>query len=92
MEALYRARQGGIDRELTDEERKAEENAAAMRQLVGRGYLLDIDVLAHSDSVVCAVSSATCRILAVMMGWDKLKAGNWVNVDDGRSWSWDGEH
>lgn len=93
MEALYRARHGGgVERQLTDEERKAEENAAAMRGLIGRGYLLDLEVLSKSDHVVCAVSSATCRLLAVMMGWDKVRGGKWVNVDDGRGWSWDGLH
>ncbi|KAF2157511.1 hypothetical protein K461DRAFT_219101 [Myriangium duriaei CBS 260.36] len=70
-----------------------EDNAAVMRHLVGRGYLLDLEVLGRgSDDVVCAVSSATCRVLAVIMGWDKVKRGQWVNVDDGRGWSWDGQH
>ncbi|OQO07399.1 hypothetical protein B0A48_07096 [Cryoendolithus antarcticus] len=61
-----------------------------MRELFGRGYLLDLAVLGGSDGVVCAVSSATCRILGVMMGWDGLKKDRWSNIDDGRVWSWDG--
>ncbi|KAF4550262.1 Hypothetical protein D9617_18g034530 [Elsinoe fawcettii] len=77
---------------LSEEEKKAEENALAMRELVGRGYLLDLEVLGKSDRVVCAVSSATCRALGVVMGWDKVKSGRFVNVDDGRGWSWDGLH
>lgn len=68
------------------------EQAIRMRELVGRAYLLVLAVLGESDGVVCAVSSATCRVLAVMMGWDAVKEGRWVNVDDGRgrAWSWDG--
>ena len=61
-----------------------------IRQLVGRAYLLDLAVLGESDGLVCAVSSATCRLLGVMMGWDALKEGRWMNVDDDRPWSWDG--
>lgn len=94
VEELLRAKQSqGAGKQLSDDERKAEENAATMRQLVGRGYLLDLEVLGQGgDAVVCAVSSATCRVLAVVMGWDSVKRGNWINVDDGRTWSWDGEH
>ena len=61
-----------------------------MRELVGRAYLLDLAVLGESDGVVCGISSATCRLLGVMLGWDAVKEGKWVNVDDGRAWSWDG--
>lgn len=61
-----------------------------MRELVGRAYLLDLAVLGRSDGVVCGISSATCRLLGVMLGWDAVKDGKWVNVDDGRAWSWDG--
>ena len=66
------------------------EQSLRLRELVGRAYLLDLAVLSPSDGVVCAVSSATCRVLGVMMGWDAVKDGRWVNVDDGRAWSWDG--
>ena len=66
------------------------EAAMRMRNLVGRAYLLDMAVLGESDGVVCAVSSASCRLLGVMMGWDAVKNGRWMNVDDGRLWSWDG--
>lgn len=61
-----------------------------MRELIGRGYLLDLAVLGSSDGTVCAVSSAACRLAAIMMGWDAVAEGRWVNVDDGRAWSWDG--
>lgn len=66
------------------------EQVMRMRELVGRAYLLDLAVLGESDGVVCAISSATCRLLGVMLGWDAVKEGKWVNVDDRRSWSWDG--
>jgi len=66
------------------------EEAVHMRELIGRAYLLDLAVLGASDSVVCASSSATCRLLGVMLGWDAVKDGRWMNVDDGRVWSWDG--
>ncbi|TKA74316.1 hypothetical protein B0A55_07181 [Friedmanniomyces simplex] len=66
------------------------EQAMRMRELVGRAYLLDLAVLGESDGVVCAVSSAACRVLGVMMGWEAVREGRWVNVDDGRPWSWDG--
>lgn len=66
------------------------EQASRLRALVGRAYLLDLAVLGASDGVVCAVSSATCRALGVMMGWSGLKEERWVNVDGRRGWSWDG--
>lgn len=66
------------------------DHAMRVRQLVARGYLLDLAVLARADAVVCAVSGAACRLLAVMLGRRAVEAGRWVNVDDGRAWSWDG--
>jgi len=66
------------------------EEILRMRELVGRAYLIDLAVLRQSDGIVCAVSSASCRILAVMLGWDAVRDGRWLNVDDGRAWSWDG--
>ncbi|KAK5173400.1 uncharacterized protein LTR77_002081 [Saxophila tyrrhenica] len=68
----------------------ASDDTKRMRELVGRAYLLDLAVLGESDGVVCAVSSASCRLLGVMMGWEAVVGGQWVNVDDGRVWSWDG--
>ena len=63
------------------------EAAMAMRSLVGRAYLMDLAVLSQSDAVVCAVSADACRILAVMMGWDKAIVENkWRNIDGGFSW------
>ncbi|KAI9739611.1 MAG: hypothetical protein M1834_006329 [Cirrosporium novae-zelandiae] len=62
-------------------------DALWLRELVGRAYLLDLAVLGQSDKVVCAVSSVGCRILAVMMGWDKgIVQRDWRNVDGGFEW------
>lgn len=75
----------------TAEEQAIMQQAMALRELVGRGYLLDLEVLSKADAVVCASSSAACRLLAVMMGWDKVVSGMWKNVDAGRYWTWDGQ-
>ncbi|GIZ49697.1 hypothetical protein CKM354_001272400 [Cercospora kikuchii] len=66
------------------------DQAIQMRQFVGRAYVLDLAILGASDGVVCAISSATCRAAAVMMGWHAVRERRWLNVDDGRSWSWNG--
>jgi hypothetical protein len=60
----------------------------ALRAMVGRAYLLDLAVLGQADAVVCGVSSAACRVLGVMMGWDAIREGRWRNVDGG--WGWRG--
>ena len=87
--ALGKARPGSNPVESDDS--VLSESAAQMRELVGRAYLLDLAVLGASDGVVCAVSSASCRLLGVMLGWDAVRDGRWMNVDDGRPWSWDGK-
>lgn len=60
-----------------------------LRSYIGRAYLLDLAVLAKgSDVVVCAVSATGCRLMAVMMGWDKAIArGDWVNIDGNYQWT-----
>lgn len=75
---------------LQHSEEPVSDQVMSMRELVGRAYLLDLAVLGESDGVVCGISSSTCRLLGVMLGWDAVKEGKWVNVDDGRAWSWDG--
>ena len=69
-------------------------SALHLRELVGRAYLLDIAVLgAASDAVVCGVSSASCRMLGVMMGWDAVVAEEEEKGEkrgSGWSWSWFG--
>ena len=63
------------------------EEARQLREFIGRAYLLELSILGHSDRVVCAVSSYTCRILAVMMGWDRaFERGHWKNVDGNHDW------
>lgn len=58
-----------------------------LRELVGRAYLLDLKVVGSSDRVVCGVSSVGCRLLAVMMGWERgIVQGGWRNVDGGFGW------
>lgn len=63
------------------------QEALQLRQLLGRAYLLDLAMLAHSDKVVCGVSSNACRILAVMMGWERaFVKQDWINVDGSYGW------
>ena len=59
-----------------------------LRELVGRAYVMDLAVLGHaSDQVVCTVSSMGCRLLGVMMGWEKaVEKSGWVNIDGDFSW------
>lgn len=73
-------------------------NVLRLRELVARAYLLDLAVLdSVSDGVVCGVSSAGCRILGVMMGWDAILNGEkYMRGEDegGGGWfkfSWGGE-
>ncbi|KAG6019574.1 hypothetical protein E4U41_003168 [Claviceps citrina] len=60
-----------------------------LRNLVGRAYMMDLAVLAGaSDKVICAVSATGCRLLAVMMGWDRaFEHEDWINVDGGYGWA-----
>ncbi|APA06631.1 hypothetical protein sscle_02g014010 [Sclerotinia sclerotiorum 1980 UF-70] len=62
--------------------------ALRLRELVGRAYLMDLAVLGKaSDKIICTVSSTGCRILAVMMGWEKaIDQGSFVNVDGNFDW------
>lgn len=63
------------------------EQAMKLRELVGRAYLLDLAVLGKADAMVCTVSSVTCRLLAVMLGWDKsITKGKWRNIDGQFDW------
>lgn len=67
------------------------EAALNLRELVGRAYLMDLAVVGKADTVVCTVSSVGCRILAVMIGWERSFGkgegkGDWVNVDGEFDW------
>ncbi|KAI1341497.1 hypothetical protein F5Y15DRAFT_358116 [Xylariaceae sp. FL0016] len=59
-----------------------------LRGLIGRAYVTDLAVLAQgSDTVVCTMSAMGCRLLAVIMGWEKaMDEGNWVNIDGDFQW------
>ncbi|PFH59281.1 hypothetical protein XA68_12573 [Ophiocordyceps unilateralis] len=61
------------------------EQTLRLRGFIARAYMMDLAVLAGaSDKVVCAVSAMGCRLLAVMMGWERgIEQGAWVNVDRG---------
>ncbi|KAI9849055.1 MAG: hypothetical protein M1838_000309 [Thelocarpon superellum] len=63
--------------------------ALRLRELVGRTYLLDLKVLGEdTDGVVCGVSATGCKLLAVMMGWDKaMVAHRWKNIDGDFDWN-----
>ncbi|KAK1919733.1 hypothetical protein P3342_002026 [Pyrenophora teres f. teres] len=66
---------------------KVPEQAMKLRELVGRAYLLDLAVLGKADTVICTVSSTSCRLLAVMMGWQKaIGEGMWRNIDGQFDW------
>ncbi|KAI0482327.1 hypothetical protein GGR56DRAFT_181357 [Xylariaceae sp. FL0804] len=60
-----------------------------LRGLMGRAYVMDLAVLGQgSDAVICTMSAMGCRLLAVIMGWDKaIKHGNWVNIDGDYQWT-----
>lgn len=61
--------------------------ALQLRELLARAYLLDLAMLAQSDKVICGVSSNACRILAVMLGWDRaFQNGDWTSVDGSYAW------
>lgn len=62
--------------------------ATRLRELVGRAYLMDLAVLSSaSDAVVCTVSSTGCKLLAVMMGWEKsIEDQRWINIDGEFEW------
>lgn len=65
------------------------------RVQVGRRYLQELLVLAETAAagendrggVVCGGASATCRLLAVMIGWEKAVVNErWVDVDGEMGW------
>ncbi|PQE20763.1 hypothetical protein CJF30_00002086 [Rutstroemia sp. NJR-2017a BBW] len=62
--------------------------ALRLRELVARAYLMDLAVLGRaSDKIVCTVSATGCRLLAVMLGWEKaIEDGGFVNVDGDFNW------
>jgi hypothetical protein len=70
-----------------DVDAKPTEAVRKLRSVVARSYLLDLAVLQTSDVVVCTVSSSACRLLAVMMGWERaIEQKRWVNIDGDFDW------
>jgi hypothetical protein len=65
------------------------EETLRLRSYMGRAYLMDLAVLAGaSDRVLCTVSAMGCRLLAVMMGWERAMGEEaWVNVDGDFGWT-----
>ena len=66
--------------------------ALAVREGLARSYLLDMKFLGEAtDGVVCAVSAVACRLLAVMMGWERaIERRQWMNIDRPGDWDWTG--
>lgn len=60
-----------------------------LRSLIGRAYMMDLAVLGQgSDLVVCTISAMGCRLMAVIMGWEKaMESGSWINIDGGYQWT-----
>ena len=65
------------------------DEARQLREYIGRAYLLELSILGQTDRVVCAVSSHACRILAVMLGWERaMEQEHWQNVDGDGRYDW----
>lgn len=65
-----------LQRHNADESQPPSPETLRLRALVGRAYLMDLAVLAGAgDAVVCAASATGCRLLAVMMGWERAGLG-----------------
>jgi hypothetical protein len=65
------------------------QEALKLRSHVARSYLLDLAIIGQTDRVVCTVSSVGCRLLAVMMGWERaIEQEHWINIDG--QWDWSG--
>jgi len=72
--------------------RQAFENARASEGDVvvnlAREYFRDVKILGETtEKLFCGGNGNTCRVMAVVMGWQKaVEEEGWVNVDDGRGW------
>jgi hypothetical protein len=89
-DVFYSLGQAGVNANAQKDGDKASEQAMGLRELVGRAYLLDLAVLGKADTVVCTVSSTTCRLLGVMLGWDALvgkeQYRRWRSIDGAFDW------
>jgi len=72
--------------------RQAFENARASGSSVvvdlAREYFRDAKILGETTGkLFCGGNGNTCRVLAVVMGWQTaVEEEGWINVDDGRGW------
>jgi hypothetical protein len=66
------------------------------RVIMGQEFLIQLRVVAElaarggvdKGGVLCASGSATCRLLAVMLGWEKaIENERWKDVDGDMGWS-----
>ncbi|KAI5783670.1 hypothetical protein EDC01DRAFT_729824 [Geopyxis carbonaria] len=68
--------------------RDMEKMSREEKEKVGREWLAELMVVAEvATEVRCMGGSATCRLLGVGLGWERLKSG-WRDVDGG--WGWKG--
>ncbi|KAI0175645.1 hypothetical protein GGR52DRAFT_321379 [Hypoxylon sp. FL1284] len=74
---------------LANADAKPSAETVRLRSLIGRAYAMDLAVLGRaSDAVVCTMSAMGCRLLAVIMGWEKaMEDGRWVNIDGDYEWT-----
>lgn len=77
---------------VSDDSREPEPpstDAKRLRGLIGRAYMMDLAVLSEaSDTIICTMSAMGCRLLAVMMGWEKaMNREKWVNIDGDYLWT-----
>lgn len=65
------------------------EDTRRLRSYMARAYMMDLAVLSGaSDAVVCTVSAMGCRLLGVMMGWERaFEEAKWINIDGDYGWS-----
>lgn len=74
----------GADADEETQHKHPGQAALKLRELVGRAYVLDLAVLGQGcDWVVCGVSSATCRALGVMRGWEGVLTGSDLGIGGG---------
>ncbi|KAL3423859.1 hypothetical protein PVAG01_05606 [Phlyctema vagabunda] len=74
--------------ETPDTQLAPSSEALRLREFVGRAYLMDLAVLGRSsDITICTISSMGCRLLAIMMGWEKaIEQKKHVNIDGDFHW------
>ncbi|CUS12921.1 unnamed protein product, partial [Tuber aestivum] len=76
---------GGWTRQAFGDARAGESEAVTN---MAREYFRDVKILGEAASTLfCGGNGNTCRVLAVVMGWQTaVEEKGWVNVDDGRGW------